>query len=125
MIGLNLSYFVNNGLPDMLGAIQRQEVQLHAVSDTTNAIESFNRLIKRFIPNSAMSLLNFFQEKLPMLFSYIAEEIQPASFNHNMSLTNFIRDIPIHNEILLKSVKNEYTEVCKQRTNSVFESAEA
>ena len=61
-------------------------------------------MIKRYIPN-AVSLANFFQEKLPTLFQYIAEEIKPPTFNHSMTLQEFIKDIPIHNEILQKSVK--------------------
>jgi len=47
-----------------------EELKLYGVPDTTNAIESFNRFIKRFIPNT-VSLSNFFQEKLPMILIYI------------------------------------------------------
>jgi len=92
------------------------KLNMFAVPDTTNPIESLNRTLKRCIPN-AVSMSNFFQIKIPTIFTYITDNLGALEFDHNISQQAFIDKYPIHSELIRKAAKLSYKNTAGKSQN--------
>jgi len=101
-----------------------EKMSMYAVPDTTNPIESFNMILKRFVPNP-VSMTNFFEVKILTIFEHIANEISAMQFDHNRSQQVFITNTPLHSGIIhkaanlcLKNSSNRYPNVVKYKNGT-------